>query len=738
MRVTRRAFLLGGASVLGGGVFALRWLHSRAADAAERLTTGAGEGSFAGWLKIGADDTITVYSPHIDFGQGTHTALAQMLADELDADWSRVRVEQAPAESAFANTALGKGFTIGDFPIPAALTGTVDAAFSMVARRIHLQTTGGSTAIRFTGQYGMRVIGAAARQALLTTAAARLGVPAGELVAAKSIITHTPTGKTLRYGELAADAGARAMSAAPTLKTREQFTLIGKAIDRFDIPGKVDGSAKYGIDLKLPDMRVATIHASPVHGGTLTSVDPAPAMAVEGVERVIRLPNAVAVVGRGYWPALQGLRALRPVFADGGAATVTTASIFAAQDAARATKKPAHTIDVGNVDRALAEPGVQLIEARYQVPFLQQAQMEPLALTAHLQNGTLHLWGGLQDPIAARFIAAEAAGLDPDNVVFHTTIMGGGFGRRFPAACTIIGQVVAIAMQVPYPVKLIWSREEDVAQGSYRPQVSAVLRAAVSSSKQVTAWQSAYVQGGDAGGEARTPYLFPNLSLQHFSHASHVITGPWRSVDASQHGFFNESFVDEVAHAAGIDPYQFRRRHLANGSPHQKVLDEAALRAGWNTPLSVGRGRGIAIVESFGTIVAEVVEASLGDNGKPIVHRVTAVVDCGTVVDPRNAEAQVQGAILMGLSAAIGEAITIENGAVVQRNFHQYPILGMAATPPVIAVHFLTSDRPIGGLGEPGLPPAAPALANALFAATGRRIRELPISAKASAPVAST
>jgi isoquinoline 1-oxidoreductase subunit beta len=726
MGVTRRAFLIGGASVLGGGVFALRWLHSRAGDAAERQTARDNAGGFSGWLRIDADDTITVFVPHIDFGQGSQTALALMLVDELDGDWSRVRVEHAPADSAFANTALAKGFVSGSFPIPVALTGTADAAFSLVARQIHLQTTGGSTAVRMTGQFGMRVIGAAAREALLATAAARWNVPVRELSAAKSVITHGSSRRTVRYGELASEAGARALAAAPTLKARAAFTLIGTSPPRLDIPPKVTGAAQYGIDLALPNMRVATIQAAPVHGGTLTSVDPAPAMAVRGVEKVITLPNAVAVVASGYWPALQGLRALRPVFTDGGHGAVSTASIFAAHDAARATGTPAKTIAEGDVEAAFASAGAAVHQAAYRVPFLQQAQMEPLALVAQHVNGRLELWGGLQDPIAARYIAAKEAGLDVEQVTFHPMIMGGGFGRRFPMYCSIIGQTVQLAMQLPYPVKLIWSREEDVMQGAYRPQVSTVMKGLVRNGR-IVAWQHAYAQGRDAGAEARPIYDIPAISVQQYEHATHLTYGFWRSVDASQHGFFNESFVDELAHTAGQDPYQFRRANLTPGSRQLRVLDDAATRAGWGQPLPAGVGRGIAIVESFGTIVAHVIEASARADGRPVVHRVTTSVDCGLVVDPRNATAQIEGAIIMGLSAAIGEAITVERGAVVQRNFTQYPILQMAGAPATIAVRFLDCDAPVGGLGEPGLPPVAPALANALFAATGTRMRQLPI-----------
>jgi isoquinoline 1-oxidoreductase beta subunit len=726
MKLQRRYFLIGGAAVVGAGVFSVWWGDRAALSRARQMTTGPGQSSFAGWLKIANDDTITVYSPHIDFGQGSHTALAQMLADELDADWSKVRVEQAPADYAFANTALAKLFV----PMLAgqpAMKHLPDPVFSLLARNVPLQVTGGSSAIRATGQFGMRVVGAAARLALIDAAADQLGVPRSELAASDSRITHAKTGKVLRYGELAEAAARRDPVNEPELKTPDRFTLIGKPIDRFDIPAKVNGSAQYGIDFALPQMRVATVIAAPVRGGTLQSVDHAPAIAVKGVEKVIALDNAVVVVACGYWPALKGARALAPKFSDGGHGGLNSAGIYAAQAQLIAGAKPDNHYGSGDVAKALGAPGVRTIHAEYRVPFLHQAAMEPFAMTGYHHNGRLEVWGGTQDPIQTRNLLAKFAGLSVDQVTFHPMIMGGGFGRRFPPYTQIIEQIARVAMQVDHPVKIIWSREEDVKQGAYRPQSLGQLQAALGSDGRIAAWQTDYAQFADAESETVFPYQVPATARRHYKYISNQVDAYWRSVNATQHGFYNESFMDELAHLAGADPYRFRRAHLPAGSRHLAVLDAVAKRANWETPLPAGTGRGIALVESFGTICAHVIEASVKPDGTPQVHKVWAVVDCGTTVNPKNAEAQVQGGVLMGLSTALGEAITLTHGAVDQNSFPDYPVLKLADAP-AVDVHFIDSGAPIGGLGEPGLPPAAPALANALFAVTGKRIRNLPIA----------
>ena len=734
MKMRRRYFLFGAVAAAGAGAFGIKWADGDARDDAIAATVGEGEAGFAAWLKIAPDDTITVYSPTIDFGQGSHTALAQMAAEELDADWRKVRVEQAPALPGFASTALIQGFAnemggLGD-KAPQSL-------MSMAARSFPIQLTGGSSSIRFIGNLAMRKTGAAARHALLEEAAARWNVPVSELSTANSRVTHTATGRSLRYGEIAVAAAARDLPNDPKLKDPSAYRLIGQPTPRLDIPSKVDGSAQYGMDISLPDMRVATIMMAPVREGKLKAVDEAPALAVPGVEKVVKLDDAVIVVAKGYWQATKGLQALSPEFTDGGHAALNSAAIYEAQDKLRGEGKPANKAGDGDVDGVFDAPGARIVEADYRMPFVHHAMMEPFAMTAYHKDGKLEVWVGLQDPLAVRKMAADAAKLPVDSVTVHPLIMGGGFGRRFPEKCQIVAQSVQLAMQCAWPVKLIWSREEEIQHGAYRCQSSGHLKAALDSSGKIAAWRTDYVQRDNAEFECKFTYAVPKTSRRHFLYKTNQDDGPLRSVNSTQMGFYNESFIDELAHAAGQDPYAFRRAHLEDGSRHQRVLDELAKRSNWQSPAPAGVGRGMALVESFGTIVGQVVEASMREDGYPRIHKVTAVVDCGTVVNPLNAEAQIHGGIIMSLSMAMGEEITLENGAVAQTNFGDYAILKLADAPPIVDVHFLQSDAPMGGIGEPGVPPATPALANAIFAATGKRIRTLPIRDQAKKAMAS-
>jgi isoquinoline 1-oxidoreductase subunit beta len=730
----RRTFLIGTAAAAGGLALGYR-ARSNAFEAhAGALVARDGESLLGGWIKIGTDDTVTVYIPHVDMGQGTHTALAMMAAEELDADWSRVRAERAPAEKAFANRFLAEGWVMQGLRLPALLDGAVDTTFAEAARFVNLQITGGSTAVRFTGQVGMRVVGAAARAMLIEAAARRWGVPAQQLRAAEGIVSHPATGRSARYGELAAEAARLSVPASPRLKARKDYRIIGRSPPRFDIPAKVRGAAGYGIDLQLPGMLHAAVKAAPVHGGRMTAVDPAPALRMPGVERVVRLERAVAVVARSYWQATRGLAAMEPTFADGGNGGVSTASLGAQHGLALAGDQGSSMHRVGNAEAALAAASNRFVEATYRVPFLHHAAMEPINATAQFRDGKLTVWAGEQDALASKASLVKWTGLSAADVTLIALPVGGSFGRRIAVAAGYLEQAARIAMEMsPHPVKTIWSREEDFAQGTYRPALASRIRAALGADGRPTAWSQVYVDNPalQRNEAFLLPYAIPNQSIRSVARRSHVHVGTWRSVAHSQHGFYTESFIDELAHAAGQDPFAYRRDLLPAGSRHRRALEGAAERADWGQTLPAGVGRGIALVESFGTVVAQVIEASLGPRGAPRVHRVTAVVDCGDVCHPDTAAAQVEGAIVMGLSAAIAEEITIEGGAVVQANFPDYPILTLAQTPPHIDVQFVASGGPWGGLGEPGLPPVAPALANAIFAASGRRLRTLPLTAAA-------
>ena len=726
----RRNFLIGSALAAGGLAVGYRVWSDRFEARAASLVAGKGESLLAGWIKIAADDTVTVYVPHVDMGQGSQTALAMMAADELDAAWSKVRVARAPGDKAFANRFLARGWIMQGLSVPSFLSGTVDMGFAEAARFVNLQITGGSTAVRFTGQAGLRIIGAAARSMLLQVAARRWDVPVAELKAADSVVSHERSGRRARYGELAAAAAELSVPSTPPLKSARDFKIIGRSVPRLDIPGKVTGETVYGIDVRLPDMRYAAVMAAPVHGGTLTSVDPAPALRIKGVERVLPFKDYVAVVARSYWAARKGLAALSPVFSDGGNGAVSSAALQAQHERALARPDGKTVHERGDVSAALHGP---IVEATYHVPFLHQAPMEPIAGTARFKDGKLTVWAGEQDALGSIALLAKLTGLDTADIELIAMPVGGAFGRRSATSGQHLGQFAEIARAMaPWPVKTIWSREEEFAQGAYRPQVASRIRAALGGDGRPTAWSQVFIHTQGINEAFGLPYAIANQSLRSAISATHVRTGSWRSVAHTQHGFYTESFIDELAHAAKRDPFEYRRDLLPPGSRERRVLELAAQKSGWGRALPPGHGRGIALVASFGSVVAQVIEASLDAEGLPRVHRVVAAVDCGIVCHPDTAQQQVEGAILMALGAAIGEQITIERGVVQQANFPDYPIMGMARVPAAIEVHFASSDAPWGGLGEPGVPPVAPALANALFAATGKRVRTLPVLKQAA------
>jgi isoquinoline 1-oxidoreductase beta subunit len=711
---TRRAFIGTGTLAGGGcvlGVAGLALAPSRHSVVREH----SGVGDLTTWITITPDNLVTVLVPHCEMGQGTHTALAMMAAEEMNADWSLVRAEEAPALDVYANAYIARPMAPR---IPGPMVRGIDYGGYRLARWFGFMTTGGSLAVRGTGVYGMRVAGAAAKEMLLAAAAQKFGVAAADCQAANSRVTHAASGRSATFGELAALASRVAVPSSPVLKSPDSYTIRRTAKPRLDIPAKVDGRARYAIDFTRPEMLHAAIEMAPAAGGKLTSIDPAPAEAMPGVKKVVRLDDAVAVVADTYWQARRGLAALKPVFDDGGTGGVSTKTIFAAFDQALgpAAAMPAST---------------KAVTADYRVPFLAHATMEPMVCTASVQGGPtgdrVEVWTGVQDPLNARSVAAKALGVDAEHVVLTNFLLGGGFGRRLPFTYDYVEQSVRIAKAMsPALVKLIWTRENDIQHDYYRPAAMARFAGALDTQGAPLAVHVAYAGGGD-GESTHMPYAIADKKATARDAKHPIRTGAWRSVLNSQHGFFKESFVDELAHAAGKDPFRFRADLLGAEPRHRAVLERAASMSQWGTPLPPREGRGIALVESFGTIVAQVAHVAVSDAGAVRVKHVWVAVDCGDVVNTDSAAAQAEGGVIFGLSAALVGEITIDGGRVVERNFRDHRMIRMADAPQIESV-FLRSDAPIGGLGEPCVPPIAPAVANAIFAATGTRVRELPIS----------
>ena len=708
---TRRAFigagsLVGGGFVLGvAGVAFAPGRHGVVSDDA------ADKGELTTWITVTPDNFATILVPHCEMGQGSQTGLAMMAAEEMEAEWDRVRIEEAPALDAYANAYMLRAFT-GD-SMPAPLGRAMDYGAYRLARWFGTQATGGSLAVRGTG-YGMRVAGAAAREMLIAAAAERFGVPAAECTAARSRVTHAPSARSASFGELAQAAAAIPVPSNPTLNDPDTYTIRRTAKPRFDIPPKVDGGVRYGIDFTLPGMLYAAVDIAPVQGGKLISVDPAPARALPGVRRVVELEDAVAVVADSYWRARKAVAAISPVYDDAGHGEVSSTSIFAGFDEA-----------LGAVPKMPAE-AARVITADYRVPFLAHATMEPMACTARVEGDRAEVWAGTQDPLNARSIAAGALDLDANQVQLTNLMLGGGYGRRLPFCFDYVDLGVRIAKAMsPAPVKLVWSRENDIQHDYYRPAAMTRFAGALDADGRPIAVASHYAGGGD-GESLFMPYAIPDQRFDGRNAPHHVREGAWRSVLNSQHGFFKESFIDELAHAAGKDPYAFRRDLMDEHPRFRAALDRAAEMADWGSPLPEREGRGIAVAESFGSIVAQVAHVAVSPEGRLRVRNVHAAVDCGDVVNTDSAAAQIEGGVIFGLSAALVGEISIAAGRVVESNFRDHRMIRMADAPDV-DVEFIRSGERLGGLGEPGVPPVAPAVTNAIFAATGLRVRDLPI-----------
>ncbi len=725
MGLTRRHFLVAGTAVGGGLMVGALALNGDQRKAATKVAGTDGEHFLHTWIRLSETGDVTVLVPHVEMGQGVLTSLPMMLADEMDADWRMVHVEQAPPDRVFANSALAHGFLVGDRNMPGQVLDIVDFALLTTAQKMNLQITGGSMSVRMTGHFGMRRAGAAAREMLLAAGAERLGVPARECKTASSYVVHEASGEKVAYGDLAAAAAKRRLPKKPSLKTPDQYTLMGTSLPRIDIPPKTDGSAEYGIDAQPPGLRFAAVAHTPVFGGSIVTWDPAKALESPGVSDVVEIDGGLAVVADTYWRAKKALRQLEIEYDDGAHASTNTAEIWEYQN--RALAEGPHEIDVEEGDGAEALGAGQAVEATYRVPYLAHATMEPMNCTAWMkEDGTCEVWSGVQDLLGARAEAADAAGIDLEKVTVHPSMLGGGFGRRGPALGDYVRQGVQIAAQVDGPVKMIWSREDDMRHDGYRPALTSTFKAALDGSGELVAWTNDYVGKNEPSEAAHIPYAVPHQQIRFVEDETPVPFGAWRSVAHSQHGFFSESFVDEVAHAAGKDPLEYRRSLLAGKPRHLKVLEAAAEKAGWGSELPERHGRGIALQESFGSIVAEVAEVSVDDEGAVKVHRVVCAADTGQVVHPDALSAQLESGIIFGLTAALYGEIELENGRVKQRNFPDYPMVRMADAP-AIETLLLPSGEGWGGAGEVGTPPLAPAVANAVFAATGVRVRELPL-----------
>ncbi len=708
--VSRRDFLrtgsIAGSSLLIGFVLpkgvARGWRRAEqnGASAADVLEPNA-------YLRIARDGSVTVLLKHSEMGQGVSTSLPMLVAEELDADWKAVKFEFAPADP----------------------------------KKYGMMMTGGSGSVAGSWK-PLRTAGATARAMLVSAAAAKWGVDASSLRTESGAVIHDASGKRASYGDLVSDAAALPVPKDVPLKDPKSFKLIGKRTKRLDTPAKTDGSATFGIDVRVPGMLTASIVRCGVCGGKVASFDGSKAKTVKGVRDVVQIADdAVAVIADGMWPALKGRRALTVKWSEGALATLSSADVdrILMTEVAKAGVVARET---GDITKATGRK----VEAAYALPYLAHAPMEPMNCTAHVRDGEVDVWVPTQYQTGARDHAAKLAGVSPEKVRIHTTFLGGGFGRR--AELDFIGDAVLTSKAVGKPVQVIWTREDDIQHDWYRPASRHKMAAMLGSDGLPTSWAhhvaapsvmkrwfpDAVQKGLDpdavGGATEELPLMVPNIRVTYQMSDAPVPVGWWRSVGYSQNAFVVESFVDELAHAAKQDPVAYRRALYASSPRHLGVLNAVAEKSGWGSKLPAGRARGVAVFLAFGTYVAEVAEVSVDASGNPKVHRVTCAVDCGTIVNPDTVEAQVESAIAYGLAAALQGEITLAGGKVQQSNFHDYRVLRHRDMPQVDVILMPSTEAP-SGIGEPGTPPIAPAVANAVFALTGKRARSLPLMKKA-------
>lgn len=711
INLSRRSFIKSTALVAGGLVVAFSIPQAKrfmgVANAAEALPLPAPNA----FLRIGADDSITVMLAHSEMGQGVWTTLPMLIADELDADWSKIKVEHAPAAPAYVHTAYG------------------------------IQITGGSSTT-WSEFDRYRQAGALTRVLLLEAAAKQWKVPVAGLRTENGFVINGT--QKLSYGKLVETASQLPTPTSVTLKKPEQWKLIGKATKRLDSAEKINGTAKFGQDVQFAGLKVAMVARAPVFGTTLKSLDDAAARKVPGVIKVVKVPTGVAVIAEHYWAAKQGREALKLEWALAGHDKPDTPALLK-QYQALAQKPGLQAAKAGDVATA-SKQAKQTIHAEYVLPYLAHAPMEPLNCAVKISDQGCEIWTGTQMQTTDQASAAKILGLKPEQVKIHTLFLGGGFGRRANPRADFVSEAVEVAKAAGMPVKTVWSREDDIKGGFYRPMF--VHKASIALDKQgkPLAWQQTLVgqsiikgtpfegvmikDGIDATsveGVADSPYVkgTPHHEVQLHSVQSDVPVLWWRSVGHSHSAFVMESLIDELAHASKQDPLVYRRQLLKDHPRHLAALNLAADKAGWGKPLPAGVFRGIAVHESFGSYVAQVAEVSVKD-GEAKVHRVVMAIDCGLAVNPDGVKAQMESCVAFALGAALSSEVSFKDGQVEQSNFHNYQVLRMKDMPKV-DVHIVPSTEKMGGVGEPGVPPLAPAVTNAIFAATGKRIRRLPI-----------
>ena len=709
----RREFIKAGAA-LGGGLFVSLYLPL--VDAEESVAEGADDHQFAlnAFVRIGTDESVMVISSHSEMGQGIYTSLPMLLNEELEADWARISVEAAPVDKVYNHPIFG------------------------------IQMTGGSTTS--SAEYDhYRKMGALARTMLVQAASQKWNVDPPSCHVEKGVVIHGATGRRATYGSLASAAAQLTAPADVPLKPASAFTQIGKPTRRLDTPSKTNGTAQFGIDVILPGMLTAVVARPPVFGGKAIKIDATETLKISGVKSVEEIPSGVAVIATGFWPAKVGRDKLVVEWDPGPNAGLTSAQMM--REFSETSKQPgAIAKKVGDPAAALAS-AAKTITAEYDVPYLAHAMMEPLNCVVDLRADSCEIWTGTQFETVDRANAAHVAGLDPEKVQIHTTLLGGGFGRRANPVSDFVVEAVHVAKVAKAPVKVIWTREDDIRGGWYRPMWHDRFAAGLDADGNPVAWTHTIVgqsimmgtpfaafaikDGVDSTsveGAADILYGLPNLQVDLHTPTIGVPVQWWRSVGHSHTGFSVEAFLDEVAHAGGKDPYELRRVLLAKQPRMLAVLELAAKKANWGSKLPPGVGRGIATHFSFDSYVAQVVEASVGKGGEVRVHRVVCAIDCGLVINPDTVKAQMEGGIVYGLTAALKTEITLKDGRVEQGNFNDYPMLRIFESPE-IEVHIVPSTEHPTGVGEPGVPPAAPALANAIFSVTGKRIRRLPIRA---------